>query len=228
MNEHHVSIETIITVAKALEEINKKVVYVGGATISLYVAESFRDSIRPTEDIDIVLEIATLSDLENLRIALSEKGIKQSFEDDVVCRFRYKEIKIDVMATREIAWAPANRWFEKGFQNLEHLKIDETTIQILSLPYFLATKFEAFNHRGKKDPRTSKDFEDIVFLLNNSRDLKEKVNQSDDVVKSFLKVSFKEMLESRATLEALRAHLSFENEDERFELIVSILKSVLK
>lgn len=227
MNEKHVSIETIITVAKALEEINKKVVYVGGAAISLYVTESFRDSIRPTEDIDIVLEIASLSDLENLRIALSEKGIKQSYEDDVVCRFRYKKIKIDVMATKEIAWAPANRWFEKGFQNLEKLKIDETTIQILSLPYFLATKFEAFNNRGKTDPRTSKDFEDIVFLLNNAKDLKDKINHTDKEVYHFLQKSFKSILENRSELEALRAHLSFENEDERFDIVIARLKSIV-
>jgi len=28
------------------------------------------------------------------------------------------EINIDVMATKEIGWAPANRWFSPGFEHL--------------------------------------------------------------------------------------------------------------
>jgi hypothetical protein len=38
------------------------------------------------------------------------------------------------------------------------------------LAYFLATKLEAFLNRGAKDPRFSKDLEDIVALLSESKD----------------------------------------------------------
>lgn len=226
MKEESISIETILILATALEEINDKVIYVGGAAISLYVEETYRDSIRPTEDIDIVLEIATFSELENLRIELSKKGIKQSHEDEVVCRFRYKGIKVDVMATKEIAWAPANKWFEKGFKNLQTITINGINIQILTFPYFLATKFEAYNNRGKTDARTSKDFEDIVFLLNNVKKLHEKIREADEELQQFLKNAFKNILESTLELEALRTHLSYESEDDRFDIIISKLKSL--
>jgi len=52
-----------------------------------------------------------------------------------MCRFRYKDIKVDVMSTKEIGWAPANPWFEKGYNNLIQVNMDQTQINCLSLPY---------------------------------------------------------------------------------------------
>jgi hypothetical protein len=44
--------------------------------------------------------------------------------------------------------------------------LDEIKIKILSYPYFLATKIEAFNSRGKMMRLyDSKDFEDIVVTM---------------------------------------------------------------
>ena len=69
------------------------------------------------KDIDISLEIASLTELEEIRQELRNKGFSQTAEEDVICRFRYRDIKVDVMSTRDIGWAPANIWFEEGFSN---------------------------------------------------------------------------------------------------------------
>jgi hypothetical protein len=74
------------------------------------------------------------------------------------------DIKLDVMATRQVGWAPANPWFEPGFDHLQKIDIDELTIKILSLPYFLASKITAFRGRAK-DPRTSHDLEDVCLTM---------------------------------------------------------------
>jgi hypothetical protein len=46
-------------VAIALEELNKRVVFVGGAVVSLYINDPAAEDVRPTKDIDISLEIAS-------------------------------------------------------------------------------------------------------------------------------------------------------------------------
>lgn len=53
---HHINITRIKSVYNALGDLKDKVVFVGGATVSLY-ADSVSEEIRPTEDIDIIVEI---------------------------------------------------------------------------------------------------------------------------------------------------------------------------
>ncbi|MFT6970641.1 MAG: putative nucleotidyltransferase [Roseivirga sp.] len=151
--------------AKTLGKLNAEVVYVGGAMVSFYIDDVTADDVRPTKDLDITLEIHTLGELESLREALIKKGLRQSSEDKVICRFRLDDIKVDVMSTKEVGWAPANRWFAPGFERRYQLMLDEMEISLMPLPYFLASKFDAFFNRGSKDPRTSHDFEDIVYIL---------------------------------------------------------------
>lgn len=131
----------IKTVAEGLGDLNQRVVYVGGAVVSLYINDPAADDVRPTKDIDISLEIASLTELEEIRQDLRNKGFSQTAEEDVICRFRYKDIKVDVMSTREIGWAPANIWFDEGFKFKEPVQIEEQQIYILPLPICKENQF---------------------------------------------------------------------------------------
>ncbi len=213
-------------IALALGELNEKVVYVGGAVVSLYIDDTSAEDVRPTKDIDIALEIITLGELENLRHLLNQKKFYQTAEDNVICRFRFEEIIIDVMATRPIGWAPANPWFEAGIASALAINIDDVTIKILSLPYYLATKFSAFFDRGSKDPRTSHDFEDIVYLLNYTSYLKTAILNSDKDVQTYLKHAFFEILDSSILQEAVIGNLFYENQMARFNKILNLLKEI--
>ncbi len=211
-------IDLITTVAKALEEINEQVVYVGGAIVSLYITDPGAPDVRPTDDVDIILEITSVGKLEDLRLELREKGFIQSSEDDVICRFRYKGVKVDVMATKEVGWAPANPWFEPGFHDLETREVNDIKIRILSLPYYLASKLTAFRSRAK-DPRTSHDLEDIVYILDNRDDITNQFKSAQEDVKIYLKKEFSEIIEDDAIREAILANLEYRTQTERFAMI---------
>ena len=114
-----INLGVIRKIAIALNELNERVVYVVGAVVSLYINDPAAEDVRPTKDIDISLEIASVGELEEIRDLLVLKGFKQSPEDNVICRFRYEDIKVDVMSTKEVGWAPANPWFGPGFKHLE-------------------------------------------------------------------------------------------------------------
>ncbi|WP_111710150.1 nucleotidyl transferase AbiEii/AbiGii toxin family protein [Lutibacter citreus] len=213
-------------IASALVGLNQNVVYVGGAVVSLYINDPSADDVRPTKDIDISMEIANVGELEAIREEIQERGFYQSYEDNVICRFRYEDIMVDLMATKEVGWAPANPWFLPGYQHLITFDIDGVEIQCLSLPYYLATKFSAFYDRGSKDPRTSKDFEDIVYLFNYVTTLKEQVLQSDELVKSYLMTCFIDILKDGVKQEAILGHLFYEEQEIRYEKIISTLNEI--
>ena len=220
--------KVINTIAIALGALNDKVIYVGGAVVSLYIDDNAAADIRPTKDIDISLEIATIGALETLREDLSKKGFKQSHEDDVICRFRFEDIKIDVMATKAIGWAPANPWFESGFKLAIPIDVDGMTIKILTLPYFLATKFSAFYDRGGKDPRFSHDFEDITYILNYTSNFKDQILSADKEVKHYLKDAFLKIVNDSLLQEAILGNIYFEEQELRFENIINQLKDIVE
>jgi len=58
---HQANITRIRAVHTALEELGDYVVYVGGATVSLYRDRPAAE-LRPTDDVDILLEIAKYGD----------------------------------------------------------------------------------------------------------------------------------------------------------------------
>ncbi len=218
--------KVIKKIAGALGKLNERVVYVGGAVVSLYANDPAADDVRPTQDLDISMEIISVGELEKLRQELTQKGFVQKSEDKVICRFRYDTIKVDVMATEQIGWAPANAWFKPGFQHLQEVKVDEQKIRILPLPYFLATKLSAFKDRGKSEPRTSHDFEDITYLLDNRTDLVEEIAQSPNDVRKYLKEEFKTILADDTLKEAIYANLYYETQESRFENIIGKLKAI--
>jgi len=221
-----INIGVIKQIARALGDLNNRVVYLGGAVVGLYIDDPAAGEVRPTKDIDISLEIITLGQLENLRQELENKRFTQSAEDAVMCRFRYDGIPVDVMATEEIGWAPANRWFRPGFKHLQTLELEPgLTVRILSVAYFLAAKFEAYNHRGANDPRTSKDFEDIVYILDNHTSLINEITSAPNDVKEFLTKQFNELLSDKME-EAVLGHLDPFTQSERFELLSGKLKSI--
>jgi len=63
--------------------------------VSLYIDDTSAEDVRPTKDIDITMEIASLGELEKIREELIQKGFYQTSEDNVICRFRYEDIKVE-------------------------------------------------------------------------------------------------------------------------------------
>ncbi len=216
----------IKTISEALKDLNTQVVYVGGAVISMYIDDLAAEDVRPTMDVDLSMEIVSLSQLESVRQQLTQLGFTQSSEDKVICRFRYKDIKVDVMSTKEVGWAPANPWFATGHKKSQTFKIHDTDIRCLSLPYFLASKFSAYLSRGKNEPRASHDIEDIVYVMNYSSNFEHQILQSDSEVKDFLISCFEQICTSTNLQEAVLANLSHEDQQYRYDKIMTKLRFV--
>lgn len=227
MKNHLYNLEKLLTVANALGDLHKDVVYVGGSVVSLYADNPSAEDIRPTIDVDFFAEIASYSDLEKFSAKLKDRGFYQSSEDSILCRFRFQDLIVDVMSTKEIAWAPANPWFGKESHQTETIKVQNIAFNLLSTPYFLASKFSAFSNRAK-DPRMSHDFEDIVYILNNNSNWENEISAAHEEVRNFLFLNFKSLLNSPPYKEAILGNLSFNKQMTEYEKIMGKISGLFK
>ena len=201
------NIEMIQEVAKALQEVNKDVVFVGGSTVALYLNLATANEIRPTDDVDVIIEIFSAAQYS----VFSKKLLGLKFSPDLtkdapICRWKYLGITVDVMPLDEKVLGFSNKFYKSGFKHKEELKLPNgQTIYILPLAYFLASKLEAFYNRGAKDPRFSKDLEDIVALLSEPKKF-QTVFEYDDLVEVIRPLLAKLFNEDNIT-EAMRGFL---------------------
>ncbi|MBM3404920.1 MAG: hypothetical protein FJY10_08535 [Bacteroidetes bacterium] len=153
------------------------------------------------------------------------KGFTQKSEEQVMCRFFYQDILVDVMSTREVGWAPANKWFMEGFFRREKVDLGNGIfINILPMAYFLAAKWDAYHSRGN-DPRTSHDFEDIIYLLDNTLDFASDIISSPQTVKEYLQFELASLLSSEM-YEAVLGHMNPFSRKERFPMLLEKLNMI--
>lgn len=214
-------------VAEALKEIKEQVVFVGGAIVSLYTDDLAADEIRPTKDIDLTLNIHNLNHWETLQERLAEKGFYPDPHGQSICSYKYRNIPVDIMSTDDGPLGPSNRWYREGFKNLWTVNAKAQEIQILSAPCYLATKFEAFNSRGK-DYRTSHDIEDIINILDYRTSIVEEVLEAEKNILLFLREQFQIIIQKGLLDEVLLAHIHPIMQEERLDMVKAKLEQMMK
>ncbi len=172
-----INLKVVEKVAIALGELNNDVIYVGGAVVSLYVTDEAAEQSRPTKDIDISVQIRSYAEMEKLREQLAHKKIYPSPSETVMYRYNYEDVLIDFIPFEATPLGPTNSWLKPGFKNSKSVIIGDTEINILPVSLFLASKWEAYKSRGN-DPRTSHDFEDIIYVIDNNKELLTDVEQA--------------------------------------------------
>jgi hypothetical protein len=100
---------------------------------------------------------------------------------------------------------------------------------LLPAPYFLATKLEAFDFRGKKDYLLSRDMEDIVTLLDGRSEIVSDIQHADEELKKYLIVEFSMLLKERDFLDALPGYLPPDaSSQNRSTLIMDRLEAITR
>lgn len=151
-----------------------EVVFVGGATVDLWITDEAAPEFRLTEDIDVVVEVGTRRDYYLLEERLRQAGFENDQQSGVICRFRYPDpsLVLDVMPTEASILGFPNEWLQRAFPNaVEFTLPNGKAIRAIPPPYLLATKLEAFGTRGKNDLYRSRDFGDIVVLVDGREEL---------------------------------------------------------
>jgi hypothetical protein len=100
MKNHSYNIERIKAVSEALADLKDEVVFVGGATVSLY-ADRMAEEVRETMDIDIVVQLYSRIEYAKLEDRLRQIGFSNDTTARFLGRYKFGDLIVDVMPTSE-------------------------------------------------------------------------------------------------------------------------------
>jgi len=185
MNEQIIMLERVAAVLSGLE---KPIVFIGGATIPLYLDDMAALEARATKDIDCVVEITSRSAYYQFSETLRQIGLQESPSEGVICRWLLGELIVDIMPVAAEVLGFANRWYLPGIhRSIPYILPSGRQILIFAIPDLLAAKIEAFENRGQGDFYGSADLEDIVSLLDGCPNVEPEVQQAELDVQVFIK-----------------------------------------
>ncbi len=225
MDNKVININIVAQVARALKELKDQMVFIGGAVISLYTDDPSADEIRPTADIDMTVRLLNYSDWVKMQKRLAELRFFPDPDGHSIISYLYKGISVDIMPGEDGPMGPANRWYKLGFEDLHTIEVEDVELQVFSAPCYLATKFEAFNDRGG-DYRTSHDFEDVIYVLDNRTTIVEEIDKAHSAIKAFLHSELNKILQSSYAEEIISVHLHPLVLEERYPMLMAKLQAI--
>jgi len=229
MHNKIINLALVAQVAEALKELREKMVFVGGAVISLYTDDPAADEIRPTTDIDMTINLANYAEWAKMQERLAELNFYPDPEGQSICSYKYDKIAIDIMPAEDSSIGISSRWFKPGFKYLWEIELPEgICINILQSPYFLAAKLEAFKGRGANDFYGSHDFEDIIYLLDNRTTIVEEIINADNDVKEYIKEELATFKNHPQAHELLAMHIHPLIREQRFPLMMEKLNHIIE
>lgn len=170
MDSKDINLMQLEAVAAAMGDLLPQVTFVGGSTTVLLVDEAAHYGIRKTDDVDVIIDVTTLVEYQRFSKNLRKLGFRED-TNGPMCRWLLSaddsQVKLDVMPTDEKILGFSNRWYNQAIKEAFEFELPSgIVIRVVRPDYFLATKFEAFNGRGKGD-YFSHDLEDIIFVMEN-------------------------------------------------------------
>lgn len=223
------NIPFVIHVANRLGALRKQLVFVGGSIVELLLDKGYPLTPRATKDVDTIVEVSGRGPFAHIEEALRKQGFKNDVMSNVICRWEIDGIVLDVMPTDPSVLGFSNLWYRSGVKHAkQHFLSPELDILVITAPYFLATKIEAFESRGEGDFYGSHDLEDIITLLDGRESLYDEITNSESDLKSYLVKKFKDYRKNSYFINALPGHLSLyqTGTDERVERLEKVIVKI--
>lgn len=200
--------ELLKAIATRLKPLLREIVFVGGCATELLITDPGAPPVRVTDDVDVIVEIASRAEYERFSKRLRKMGFSEdSSEDAPICRWRVGGMKLDVMPTDSKILGFSNRWYKPAIAHARSIMFEGLELRVVTTPYFLATKIDAFKGRGREDFQASKDLEDIITVIDGRPTVLEEVRESDDDVRTAIAREVGTLLANREFLDALPGHV---------------------
>ncbi|MBR7747762.1 hypothetical protein [Undibacterium baiyunense] len=210
MSPHDPNIAMIELVAKHLGDmLLDEVVFVGGAVAGLLITDPAQPAIRPTEDVDMIVQVIAHSDYYQLEKRLRERGFIQDLQAEApICRWKIQSITVDLMPTLEEILGFSNRWYGYALEMAQRIVLPSgCAIRCITAPLFLATKLEAFSGRGNDDYLFSHDLGDLLAIIDGRETIITECAQTKIELREYFRDRLRALLQTPAFVQALPGHL---------------------
>lgn len=182
--------------AAVLGPLLEEVVFVGGATVHLWITDPGAPPVRATDDVDVICEVATLAEYYRLGERLRDRGLYEASNEPVICRWRSRdpELTIDVMPTDESILGFANPWYELAITKAASVTLGSGAVIRAATPaLMLATKLAAWHGRGHGDLLRSRDVHDILVLIDGRSELPDELRAEAAEIQAYIQAGLTDL-----------------------------------
>ncbi|MDW5594014.1 nucleotidyl transferase AbiEii/AbiGii toxin family protein [Conexibacter stalactiti] len=193
------SVELVERGARALGPLVSEVVFLGGATLALWIDDPAAPPPRATKDVDVVVEVVSRPALHAFERRMRDVGFREDRDDGIICRWRHRadhELILDAMPADPSLLGFGGRWQQAALPFAVRRELPSgIEIRAVSSPFLVATKLEAFEDRGAADMLGSRDLDDVVSLFDGRPRLVEEIERAPADVRSYLGARCRSLVE---------------------------------
>ena len=195
-------------VIELLVPVLDELVFVGGCTTGFFITDPAAAGIRPTKDVDAIVDVTSYARYTALAERLRTVGlVEDTSEGAPLCRWRHGRLIVDVMPTDASLLGFSNRWYPGAIETAQTFRIAGHAVRIVTPALFIATKLEAFHGRGGDDILTSHDLEDIVAVVDGRPAIVDDVAHAAADVRAYIVSEIQALLDNPDFVEALAGFL---------------------
>jgi predicted nucleotidyltransferase len=200
--------ELFESVVRLLQPVLDELVFVGGCTTGLLLTDPAASAIRPTKDVDVIVDVTSYAKYAALSERLLALGLKEDTSEGApLCRWRHGDLIVDVMPIDEDVLGFSNRWYPSAIETAQTHSVADNDIRVVTPVYFVATKLEAFHGRGAGDVALSHDVEDIVAIIDGRAEIVDEIANADAEVRKYIASEIGALLKNEDFLDALPGFL---------------------
>lgn len=195
-------------VVRLLEPVLDELVFVGGCATGLMLTDPAAAGIRPTNDLDAIADVRSYAAYTTLANRLRAIGLKEDTSAGAMAaRWRHGDAVVDVTPTDRGVLGFSNIWYAPAVAEAQPITIAGLPVRMVTPPYLIASKLEAFHVRGHADVVTSSDLEDIVLIVDGRPQLLAEIERAGGPVRDFIASEFGALLDNRRFLDSLAGFL---------------------
>ena len=196
------------SVVHLLVPVLDELVFVGGCTTGLFITDPAAGGIRPTKDVDAIVNVTSYAKYAALSERLRALGLAEDATPGApLCRWRRDDLIVDVMPAAEHVLGFSNRWYPAVIEAAQTIDIGGHLVRIVTPALFLATKLEAFHGRGGDDVFASHGLEDIIAVVDGRPEIVREVAAASTDVRHYIASELRALLDNRDFTEALGGFL---------------------
>lgn len=233
------ALDALRRVTLALGNERTHVVFIGGAIAPLLHTHAILPAVRPTKDVDAIVATATYADFARLEDTLRQSGFRQPDRSPDGRRFHaHKWItpngdELDLVPGGDHLGATGSRWDAYALASAVWVDLSTEANTVPAVRHanavaFLGLKWAAFQDRGRDDPRSSHDLEDIVALMISRPSLSDEFSKAPEATRREIAHITHEFLGQRDPEELIYAQLAGLGQQMRAALpvVMSALRRV--
>ena len=204
----NVPIAALKAISREMDSLGLSYVFTGGSMVGLLLDEPASTPMRPTDDVDIIVEILSHKEYSEFEEQLRALGFNHDIREDAPkCRWTYRNLTVDTMPVEGDFLGLNTVFFDHAISNATKTVIDGVTLNVISATAFLATKLAAFSDRGEKDFYGSHDLEDVLTVIDGRKFVVEEIRNAPTELRTYIVNTFRNFMENPQFQEALPGHL---------------------